>query len=161
MTAGAKKNQPAVQVSRERLRLWLKLLGASSLIENEIRRRFRGELNTTLPRFDVMSALERCPEGMKMSDISRYLSVSNGNITGIVDKLTEEGLVLRVAVPGDRRANRVRLTPRGRAVFSRQAAIHQSWIDDILGGLDAADISGMTSGLEQLTNALEDRDWHA
>ena len=66
--------------SKERLRLWLKLLKTSRLIEDQVRRRLRSELDTTLPRFDVMSALSRAPDGLKMSAISKRLRVSNGNI---------------------------------------------------------------------------------
>lgn len=140
--------------SKGRLRLWLKLLKASSQIEDEVRRRLRAEYDWTLPRFDVMSALSRSPEGLKMSEISRRLRVSNGNITGIVDKLTEEGLVQRSAVPGDRRANLIRLTNRGHSVFARHAQAHEAWIDEILGGLDSDDISGMIRRLDHLSHSL-------
>ena len=145
-------------ISKSRLRLWLKLLKASNLVENELKRRLRNELNTTMPRFDVMAALQRSAEGMKMSEISRYLMVSNGNITGIVDKLTEEGLVLRVAVPGDRRANRVMLTSRGQKVFEQQAATHEAWVNEILGGLHADDVEGMIQRLDHMTDSLEESD---
>ena len=104
MSRSLKAATASSPISKERLRLWLKLLKTSSLVEDEIRRRLRRDLNSTLPRFDVMSALARSQDGLKMSEISKRLRVSNGNITGIVDKLTEEGLALRVAVPGDRRA---------------------------------------------------------
>ncbi|QFT30420.1 MarR family transcriptional regulator [Roseibium porphyridii] len=154
-------NEPALNgaeqsVSKARLRLWLKLLKASSLIEDEIRRRLRNEFNWTLPRFDVMSALARSPDGLKMSEISQMLRVSNGNITGIVDKLSEEGLALRVAVPGDRRANLVRLTPKGQDVFTQHAEVHEAWIDEILSGLDAEDVDGMIGRLDRLSEALEE-----
>ncbi len=152
------KNEKLEPISKERLRLWLKLLKASSLIEEEIRRRLRHELNWTLPRFDVMAALSRAPEGMKMSEISKLLRVSNGNITGIVDKLTEEGLALRCAVPGDRRANLVRLTPSGQKVFAEHAVAHEAWIDEMLSGLNADEINEMTAGLNHLTAKLEERD---
>lgn len=152
-------NKPAPgPVAKERLRLWLKLLKSSSMIEDEVRRRLRRDFNSTLPRFDVMSALSRVPEGMKMSEISRMLRVSNGNITGIVDKLTEEGLALRVAVPGDRRANLVRLTPKGQSVFAEHAAMHEAWIDELLGGLDQDDIEGMILRLDHLSHSLEERE---
>ena len=144
-------------ISKERLRLWLKLLKASGIIEEEVRRRLRSECNWTLPRFDVMSALSRAPDGLKMSEISKMLRVSNGNITGIVDKLTEEGLALRTAIPGDRRANLVRLTPKGQALFAEHAAAHEAWIDEILGGLDTDDINGMILQLDHLTQHLEER----
>lgn len=148
-------NEP---MSKARLRLWLKLLKASNLIEDEVRRRVRNELGSTLPRFDVMSALERAPDGLKMSEISTLLRVSNGNITGIVDKLAEEGLVLRVAVPGDRRAQRVQLTAQGRGVFAEHARAHEAWIDEILSGLNRDDIEGMILRLDQFTGALREQD---
>jgi DNA-binding MarR family transcriptional regulator len=156
MTTQTNPSNPEQPISKERLRLWLKLLKASSLVEGEIRRRLRSECVWTLPRFDVMSALSRAPDGLKMSEISKLLRVSNGNVTGIVDKLTQEGLALRVAVPGDRRANLVRLTPRGQALFAQHAAAHEAWIDEILGGLDADDVAGMILRLDHLTEHLED-----
>ena len=122
-------------MSKARLRLWLQLLKLSSGIEGELRRRLRDRHDTTLPRFDVMAALARHEDGLKMSDLSRYLKVSNGNVTGIVDRLVEEGLALRVAVPGDRRANLARLTPKGEAAFADLAAQHEVWIDELLAPL--------------------------
>ena len=148
-------------LSKDRLRLWLKLLKASGLIKEELRRRLRDESKSTLPRFDVMSALARAPRGLKMNEISRRLRVSNGNVTGIVDTLTREGLVLRIAVPGDRRASLVRLTPRGRTLFADCARRHEAWIDDLLGGLDAGDIDAMARRLDRLFTVWEDHDRHA
>jgi DNA-binding MarR family transcriptional regulator len=150
---------PAVtdDLSKARLRLWLKLLKASTIIEDEIRRRLRQECNWTLPRFDVMAALSRAPDGLKMSEISEKLRVSNGNVTGIVDKLTEEGLALRVAVPGDRRAHLVRLTPKGIAVFADHAAAHAGWLDALLGGLGRDEIADLTRHLDHLNTELEER----
>jgi len=154
----AKNQQAGEPISKERLRLWLKLLKASGLVEEEIRRRLRNECNWTLPRFDVMSAISRSPDGLKMSEISKLLRVSNGNITGIVDKLADEGLALRVSVQGDRRANLVRLTPKGQKLFDELAAAHEVWIDEILGGLNADDIEGMILRLDHLTDHLQERD---
>ncbi|TFL19789.1 MarR family winged helix-turn-helix transcriptional regulator [Jannaschia formosa] len=161
MTSGPAPAAGPEPLSKSRLRLWLRLLKASGHIEEELRRRMRAELGTTLPRFDVMSALSRAPEGLKMSEISRSLRVSNGNITGIVDKLAEDGLALRVAVPGDRRANLVRLTPKGRTVFADQARRHESWIDGMLRGLGPEDLSGMIRHLDHLSRTLEESDANA
>jgi len=145
-------------LSKMRLRLWLKLLKASNLLEDQIRRRLREEYQSTLPRFDVMSALSRSPDGLKMSQISEMLRVSNGNVTGIVDRLTEEGLALRVAVPGDRRASLVRLTPKGKAAFAEQAESHETWIDGMLERLNADDVEGMIRRLDYLNDTLEEND---
>ena len=133
------QNVQTEPTSKARLRLWLQLLKLSSGIEGELRRRLRDRHDTTLPRFDVMAALARHRDGLKMSDLSRYLKVSNGNVTGIVDRLVEEGLALRVAVPGDRRANLARLTPKGEAAFADLAAQHEAWIDELLAPLSDSD----------------------
>ena len=107
---------------KTRLRLWLKLLKVSRQIEGELRDNFRGEFSTTLPRFDVMAALYRFPKGLRMNELSAVLKVSNGNVTGIVDRLVNDSFIVRVAVPGDRRALLVQLTPAGKKEFLQQAA---------------------------------------
>jgi DNA-binding MarR family transcriptional regulator len=117
------------------LRLWLRLLTTTNLIQTELRKRLRAEFDTTLPRFDLMAQLERHPDGLKMSEISRRLMVTGGNVTGVTDQLEKEGLVTRSEDPNDRRAYTVRLTPAGRALFDRMAAAHEQWIVELLGGL--------------------------
>jgi DNA-binding MarR family transcriptional regulator len=117
------------------LRLWLRLLSCSNLIENHIRQRLQAEFATTLPRFDLMAQLERCPEGLKMGELSKRLMVTGGNVTGITDLLEKEGLVARGIDPKDRRAFRVSLTPSGQRLFKKMAAEHERWIVDLLEGL--------------------------
>lgn len=153
--SAAQQNPAPESLSKARLRLWLRLLKASGEVEAELRRRLRAEFETTLPRFDVMAALARAPEGLRMSEISERLRVSNGNITGIVDRLVQEGLALRVAVPGDRRAMVARLTPKGKDVFAEQAHAHEGWINALLGGLEGEALAAMTRHLEQMTSHIE------
>jgi DNA-binding MarR family transcriptional regulator len=149
---------PTTTLSKDRLRLWLKLLKVQTTIEGALRRRLRDEFGTTLPRFDVMSALARHPEGLRMSDISGLLKVSNGNVTGIVDRLVEDGQALRVAVPGDRRAQQVRLTPAGSRAFAEQARAHEAWLSDLIRALDGSAIGALSRQLDAVTHDLEDRD---
>lgn len=146
----ARPDPAAEPLAKARLRLWLKLLKATGGIEAEVRRRLREEYGSTLPRFDVMSALARHPKGLKMSELSELLRVSNGNVTGIVDRLVEDGMALRVAVPGDRRAARVRLTPQGEAAFAEHAAAHEGWIDGLLARVGEGDIAALQAGLDKL-----------
>ena len=142
--------------TKARLRLWLRLLKLSSGIEGELRKRLRDDHGTTLPRFDVMAALYRYPDGLKMSELSDHLRVSNGNVTGILDRLTEEGLALRVAIPGDRRAHLACLTPKGRAVFADLAEFHENRINDLLQGLSMEESETVSTLLEQAL-ALQER----
>ena len=118
----------------EALRLWLRLLTCTQLVEKEVRSQLRGRFDTTLPRFDLMAQLERAPEGLKMSELSQRMMVTGGNVTGITDQLEAEGLVVREPHPSDRRSVTVRLTPAGRRQFKRMAATHEGWIVELLGG---------------------------
>jgi DNA-binding MarR family transcriptional regulator len=120
---------------KQNLRVWLKMLKATKHIEATVREKLRVEFDTTLPRFDVMAALYRFEEGLKMSELSSALRVSNGNVTGIIERLVSDGAVLRVPVAGDKRAMLVRLTQKGRDEFSRMAAAHELWINDIFNSL--------------------------
>jgi DNA-binding MarR family transcriptional regulator len=143
---------------KEKLRLWIRLLRASRTIESVLRERLAQQFDTTLPRFDVMAALYRTPEGMLMSDLSRFLLVSNGNVTGIIDRLASEGLVKRARRNGDRRTSIVRLTPTGTTAFKQMAAAHQQWVDELLAGVSKADAQRLTSMLEVFRSNWEERE---
>jgi DNA-binding MarR family transcriptional regulator len=135
------------------LRLWLRLLSCSTFIENYVRQRLQGEFGTTLPRFDLMAQLERCPEGLKMGELSKRLMVTGGNVTGITDLLEKEGLVARAIDSQDRRAFRVKLTASGQRLFKRMAAEHERWIIDLFEGLP-------TKGKQQLAGLLNELKIH-
>jgi DNA-binding MarR family transcriptional regulator len=124
---------------KDELRLWLRLLTCTTLIEGEVRTRLRRDFDTTLPRFDLMAALDRAQGGMTLGEISRRMMVSNGNVTGLAARLEAEGLVERRARPGDRRAQLLRLTPKGRREFARQSVAHEAWIAELLGGVTEAE----------------------
>lgn len=127
----------------EALRLWLRLLTCTQLIEQRVRTQLRERFDTTLPRFDLMAQLERVPDGLKMNELSRRLMVTGGNVTGITDQLEAEGMVQRVPVEGDRRALMIRLTPAGRKAFADMAIEHESWIVDALGGLSEREVESL------------------
>jgi len=124
----------------QELRLWLRLLACSQLIEKRVRTGLREQFDTTLPRFDLMAQLERHPEGLKMKELSHRLMVTGGNVTGITDQLVAEGLVERTGVEGDRRVFRVRLTARGRTLFTEMARQHEDWIVQAFEGLSAREL---------------------
>jgi DNA-binding MarR family transcriptional regulator len=121
------------------LRIWLRLLTCTQLIERRVRSGLREDFATTLPRFDLMAQLERHREGLKMNELSRMLMVTGGNVTAIVDQLEKEGLVERLDEPDDRRAFRIRLTRAGEKSFAEMARAHEQWIVELLGGLSRRD----------------------
>jgi len=123
----------------DELRLWLRLLTCTTLIEGEVRRRLRERFDVTLPRFDLMAQLDKAPDGMTLSDLSKRMMVSNGNITGLVDRLVASGHIDRRVSETDRRAQVVRLTRKGQAEFRMFAAEHESWIAELFGDLSSRD----------------------
>ena len=138
----------------EALRLWLRLLTCTMLVESRIRSRLRERFATTLPRFDLMAQLERHPEGLRMGELSQRMMVTGGNVTGITATLVAEGLVERRAIPGDRRAQAVRLTASGKRAFDAMAAEHEQWIRELLGGLSVADRDRLHALLGRLKQSI-------
>jgi DNA-binding MarR family transcriptional regulator len=127
------------QSDHEALRLWLRLLTCTNLIESHVRARLRLRFDTTLPRFDLAAQLARAPDGLKMGEVSRRLMVTGGNVTGLVDQLEAEGLVERFDDPDDRRAIRIRLTRAGSRWFTAMASEHEEWIAALFGELTASE----------------------
>jgi DNA-binding MarR family transcriptional regulator len=134
----------------DELRLWLRLLTCTQLIETRVRSNLREQFNTTLPRFDLMAQLEREPDGMLMKELSRRMMVTGGNVTGITDQLVAEGLVERNDVEGDRRAYRVCLTARGRKTFAAMAREHEAWIVDSFASLSSTERATLAKLLGRL-----------
>lgn len=140
----------AVPEDHHALRLWLRLLTCSNLIEAEIRQRLRQQFDTTLPRFDLMAQLQRAPDGMRMGELSRHMMVTNGNITGITDQLEKEGLVQRIRLESDRRSSVLQLTELGRTSFARMASAHETWVQDLFGGMQETQQQALFQALGQL-----------
>jgi DNA-binding MarR family transcriptional regulator len=141
--------------SKRRLRLWLRLYAVTSVIEREMRRFLRAGFATTLPRFDLMAALERAPDGLTMGELSRRLMVSGGNVTSIVGALERDGLVRRRQPASDRRTTYVTLTERGRAAFAAMARAHERWINELLAEVADDDVDALTGLLAELKHRSE------
>jgi DNA-binding MarR family transcriptional regulator len=138
----------------EALRLLLRILSCTNVIETQLRTRLRQQFECTLPRFDLMAQLDRHPDGLKMGELSQRLMVTGGNVTGLTDKLVQEGLVERRDNPDDRRAYSVHLTPAGKELFSQMAKEHESWVVDLFAGLDKEKKEQLSSLLGELKQSL-------
>ena len=123
----------------ESLRLWLRMLTCTLMIERRVRANLRERFAITLPRFDLMAQLERHPQGLRMGELTRRLMVTGGNVTGLANQLVDEGLVERLAIPADRRAHAVRLTVKGKHAFDAMAVEHERWMIESFAGLPPAD----------------------
>jgi DNA-binding MarR family transcriptional regulator len=137
------------------LRLWLRMLTCTQLIEKQLRGQLKDSFATTLPRFDLLAQLERAPAGLKMSALSQRMMVTGGSVTGITDQLVAEGLVERSTPDGDRRAYLVRLTAAGRASFAAMARAHEDWVVQAFAQLPSQDIAQLHALLGRVKSSLQ------
>ena len=143
-----------VESDHHSLKLWLRLLTCSSLIEKKLRDELRLSFDMTLPRFDFLSQLERAPDGLTMGELSKRMMVSGGNISGIATQLVDEGLIDRCQVPSNRRTFIVTLTQKGRNKFDTIAKAHERWVIEMLGQLDQDDAKQLMNLLLKVKNTL-------
>jgi DNA-binding MarR family transcriptional regulator len=136
------------------LRLWLRLLACTNLVEAPLRTRLRQQFNGSLPRFDLMAQLDRHPDGLKMRELSRRLMVTGGNVTGLTNRLVGEGLVEKRDDVADGRATTVQLTAEGRRQFRNMAKQHETWVAELLGGLSAAQQTQLFELLGRLKDSI-------
>ena len=133
--------------ARDPVRLSLRLIGASRLIEREVDSLMRARFDSTIARFDFLSALDR-HGALTLGEVSQYLLVSNGNVTQLRTRLSDDGLIETEQDENDRRIQRVRLTRRGQSVFNKMAKAHAACVDRLLGDLSQADKQALTRLLD-------------
>ena len=138
------------------LRTWLKLLTCTTLISAELRRQLREQFDFTLPRFDMLAQLDREPSGLVLTELSKRLMVSPGNVTPIMNRLLEEGYITRSTSSLDRRVQIVCLTAEGRKKFRRMAKKHGQWVNAMMGGLELEERRSLSGLLDRLKANLRD-----
>lgn len=136
------------------LKLWLRLLTCTNMVENTLRQRLREYFGSTLPRFDLLAQLDRHPEELTMGELSSLMMVSGGNTTGLVSQLEKEGLVRRSPMPTDRRIALVGLTAKGRRHFQDMAAAHEAWVAELFAGISHEGQEALMAGLATLKQSL-------
>lgn len=148
---GARDGQKA------QLRLWLRMLSITKMISQEIRRRLRVEFQATLPQFDILAQLYRERDGLRLSELSRRTMVTNGNITGLADRLETHGLIVREILDGDRRVTVARLTKQGRKTFAEMASAHEGWLRELMSDVDQDTLAFVLSQLATVKSSVSRR----
>jgi DNA-binding MarR family transcriptional regulator len=155
MSANMSSMTSASNHSKESLRLWLRLLTCESMIEQHVRTKLRETFAITLPQFDVLAELDYVGKPLTMTELSTQLMVSNGNITGVVDRLVRDAYVERLPSPGDRRVQLISLSNKGKQEFKKMARQHELWIGAAFEELDVDDIQKITHLLNKANDKLK------
>ena len=141
---------------KEGLRLWLRIVSCSQMVEQEIRILLRDKFDTTLPRFELLSALDRVPDGLNMGELSSWLMVTKGNVTGIAERLSEDGFIKRNPTPTDRRSFCVTLTPKGKKIYKEMEEQYEILLDKLFSGVSLDDSDMFTGVLAKVKEEVED-----
>lgn len=142
-----------MSTAQDTVRLSLRLITTSRLIEREVDALMRAKFDSTIARFDFLSALDR-HGALTLGEVSQYLLVSNGNVTQLRTRLSEDGLIETSHDPNDRRIQRVRLTRQGESVFKQMAKAHGSCVDALLRDLTQADKNALSRLLDAAKASL-------
>jgi len=137
------------------IRIWLRMLACANRIEAALQRRIVAAYDITLARFDLLAQLERGGGALTMTEASRRMMVTNGAVTGLVDRLAKDGFVAREPHSEDRRTTLIRLTDEGRARFLAMARAHEGWTVALLAGLAADEKTQLLANLDALKRALD------
>ncbi len=140
---------------KDGLRLWLRIVACTQMVEQEIRAMLREKFSMTLPRFELLAALDRVPDGLTMGELSRWLMVTKGNITGIAERLSEDGFIKRQPTPTDRRSFVVTLTPRGRKLFKEMETEYERLLDEVFAEISIDDFDSFTGVLAKVKEVIE------
>ena len=135
-------------------RTWLSLVRCFSSIERVLMQHFAEEYNSSLPRYDVLTALALSPSGLTMGELASMLVVTKGNITGVVRRLKSDGLVRKVTSKKDRRIQSVTISAKGKRLWSKMHEDYDRIISEILSGQSNKDLQTLTGFLEETRLAV-------
>lgn len=95
----------------------------------------------SVPKFNILMILkfQGGEEGLSQKAISERLIVSDGNITGILDRMEKEKLLQRTPHPKDRRVNLVRLTPKGDGILEELIPVYDKLLKENVDKVSAKD----------------------
>ena len=145
----------AQEGKKQELKLWLRLLATTKLMSQEIRRRLRSEFGATLPQFDLLAQLYREKDGLRLGELSSRTMVTNGNVTGLVERLEADGTILRERLPDDKRVTVARLTEKGRTYFEGMAEAHERWIREMMADVEPAVLGRLLAELGQVKESAQ------
>lgn len=129
--------------SADPLRVWFRFIRLGRHVTAAVAAELR-ELGLSIPQFDVLSTLSE-REGLTQQDLAARLYVTKGNVSGLIDRLVEAGLVERRPIPEDRRSHALHLTPMGAELAARGIAAQAAYVARTLGQFDAAELRSFES----------------
>lgn len=156
--AASPEKKNIVAFGQQETRVWLQVLSLHSTVFSSLNALLGAKLGLSVAKFDVLAQLYRYPDGLPLGQLSRILRVTGGNITGLVQRLLTDALITKSISSEDRRSFIVRLTPKGKALFQKAAAIHQKHLRECFENVSARELNEALSILRSLSTKVRDND---
>ncbi len=144
------------QNSDRSVRVWFRLIRLEARMQAAVGERLR-EIGVSIPQCDVLTTLTE-QEGVSQQELATRLYVTKGNISGLIDRLAEAGLVERRSTAVDRRQHAIYLTEAGRRMAERAIAVQHRWISLTLGRMADADLEALETQLVALRDIVRERE---
>ncbi len=146
----------SLPAAEHRMRTWLAMVGCFTSVERTLRRRFTSAFRSSLPRYDVLTALSQFPDGLTMGQLASKLMVSKGNITGVVRRLQQNDCVTQARLTEDKRVQVVTLTETGQRLWDKMHAEYSAVINELLLKLSRSESKELTQRLIQAQETIDD-----
>ncbi len=144
---------------RKSLKIWLELSKSAGQLDRFMDGRLRADYGQSMSRFDVLSQLERADRHtLTIGNLAAQLIASRGNITGLLSRMEDEGLLERRGSDNDRRRVEVTATQKGLKLFYDMASDHAAWASEALAGLSSTDMDELLTNLRAAGKALDGKD---
>ncbi|MCU0733504.1 MAG: MarR family transcriptional regulator [Hyphomonas sp.] len=141
MAATANRKPAEAEAPVDEMRLWFRFLRLHQRVSLAMAARLRA-IGLSVPQFDLLSTLSE-GEGITQSELAERLYVTKGNVSGLVDRLVDAGLVERRAIANDRRSYALHLTAHGRDLAEKGLATQRDYVRRTLGTLAKGDLALM------------------
>ena len=148
--------QPSPDLDHELITLAGLLFEAEAAFERRVSATLRRDVGIAPEAFEALLRLSRSPQGrLRMSELSRRMSITNGGTTRLMERLERDDLVQRMPSTSDRRVVYAVVTDKGRAELDRGIGPHLDDLVDIFTQrLSPADVADLERGLRAFRDAL-------
>lgn len=137
------------------IRTIIELTQTYDLLEDIMGRHF-ARFGLSQPKFNALMQLRQAGgRGLALSELGERMLVSRANITGLIDRMEKDNLVVRETDPRDRRVFRARLTPKAQNLLDSILPIHTAFTRQTISGLNAGEKEQLIKLLQKLRKSME------
>ena len=138
------------------LRLWITLARCYATYSKAVASKVQ-DYGLTTPQFGTLEALYHLGP-LSLGELAEKLLVTGGNVTYVMDRLEDQGLVYRYRRPDDRHVIQARLTAEGRELVAEVFPSHASYVEHLSRHITREEQHVLAEMLKRLGTGIRDRD---